>query len=45
MYSYRCHEMLGNEADAEDHYYFETDTNLNNKQFIVHDKIDISPNK
>ena len=45
MYSYRCHEMLGNEADTEDHYYCETHTNLNNDHLIVHDKIDISPNK
>ena len=29
----------------EDLYYYETETKLNNEQFIVHDKINISPNK
>ena len=37
--------MQGKEDDTEDHYYYETETKLNNEQLIVCDKIDISPNK
>ena len=45
LYVYRCYEMQGKEGDTEDHYYYESETKLNNEQFIVCDKIDISPNK
>ena len=45
LYVYRCYEMQGKESDTEDHYYYETETKLNNEQFIVCDKIDISHNK
>ena len=42
MCIYRGYEVQG---DNEDHHYYETETKLNNEQFIVRDKIDISPNK
>ena len=45
MYLYRCYEMQGNEGDNKDYCFYEIGTNLNNEQFIVRDKIDISPNK
>ena len=45
LYVYRCYEMEGKEGDTEDHYYYETETKLNNEQFIICDKIDISLNK
>ena len=41
---YRCYVIQEKKSNTEDHFYFESDTNLNNEQFIVH-KIDISPNK
>ena len=42
MYIYRCHEMQ--ESDSQ-HYYFKIEPKLNNDYLIVHDNIDISPNK
>ena len=42
---YRGREVHRKKDDSEDHYYSATERNLNNKQYLVHDKIGISSNR